>query len=54
MVVLAIVFGGVALKRANQGSPGKGMAIAGLSTGILGAFAYLVLGFASAGAFWII
>lgn len=39
--ILAIVFGGIALKRKN---PGRGMAIAGLVTGIV-AFALLLMSF---------
>jgi uncharacterized protein DUF4190 len=35
--ILAIVFGGIGISNANtKGSPGKGMAIAGLVLGIVG------------------
>jgi len=36
MSILAIVFGGVGLSRANAGAPGKGTATAGLILGIVG------------------
>ena len=36
MSILAIVFGGVGLSRAKAGAPGKGVAIAGLTLGIVG------------------
>ena len=48
-VVLAIVFGGVALSRANRGAPHKGMAIAGLVCGLIGAVLYLMVGIFSLG-----
>ncbi len=48
-VVLAIVFGGVAINRANRGAPHKGMAVAGLVCGIVGAVLYLYFGIASLG-----
>jgi uncharacterized protein DUF4190 len=34
--VLALIFGGVGMSKANQGASGKGMAIAGLVLGIIG------------------
>ena len=36
MSILAIVFGGVGISRANAGAPGKGTATAGLVLGIVG------------------
>jgi hypothetical protein len=36
MSILAIVFGGIGISRANAGAPGKGAAIAGLILGIAG------------------
>ena len=48
-VVLAIVFGGVGLSRANRGAPHKGMAVAGLVCGLIGAVFYLMLGIFSLG-----
>ena len=34
--VLALIFGGIGMSKANQGASGKGMAVAGLVLGILG------------------
>lgn len=34
--ILAVIFGGIGISKANQGASGKGMAIAGLVLGILG------------------
>ena len=49
-VVLAVVFGGVGISKANnQNGAHKGMAIAGLSCGLVGFIAYLIFGIASAG-----
>jgi hypothetical protein len=48
-VVLAIVFGGVGIHKANRGADKKGMAIAGLACGIVGFLAYLIFGIATAG-----
>jgi hypothetical protein len=44
MVVLAVTFGAKGLAR-----PGRGMAIAGLSCGLVGAAAYLIVGVATLG-----
>lgn len=33
--ILAVIFGGVGLRKANQGASGKGMAIAGLVLGVI-------------------
>ena len=52
--VLAIVFSSVALRRANRGAAGKGMAIAGLACGVLGAVTYLILGIGSHGVFLLV
>jgi hypothetical protein len=54
MVVLAITFGAVGLRKATHGAPNKGMAIAGLSCGLVGAVVYLILGIASKGVFLLI
>lgn len=35
LAILAIIFGGVGLRKSNQGAPGKGMAIAGLVLGVI-------------------
>jgi hypothetical protein len=35
-VVLAIVFGGIGISRANKGARRKGMAVAGLALGVVG------------------
>jgi hypothetical protein len=49
--VLALCFGGVALSKANQGAPGKDMAIAGLVLGTCGTLVTLyVLSGAGSGA----
>jgi hypothetical protein len=47
IVVCALVFSGVALRRTSHGAPGRGMAIAGLVTGIAGGVLYLLAGIAS-------
>jgi uncharacterized protein DUF4190 len=41
--VLALIFGGVGLSKANDGASGKGMAIAGLVLGILGTLVTLYI-----------
>lgn len=48
-VVLAIVFSGLGIARANRGAARKGMAIAGLVCGLVGAVLYLLIGIASLG-----
>lgn len=48
-VVLAIVFGVKAMKRADAGAGGKGLAQAGFVCGCVGGAIYLVLGIFSAG-----
>ena len=48
-VVLAIVFSGVGIGRANRGAAHKGMAIAGLVCGLLGGVLYLLIGISSFG-----
>jgi Domain of unknown function (DUF4190) len=53
-VVLAIVFGCVGLSRANQGTSGRGPAIAGLICGCVGAMIYFVIGILSLGIGFII
>lgn len=43
--ILAVIFGGIGISKANQGASGKGLAIAGLVLGIVGTLALLyVLG----------
>jgi hypothetical protein len=43
--ILALIFGGIGISKANQGAAGKGLAIAGLVLGIVGTLALLyVLG----------
>jgi hypothetical protein len=39
--VLALIFGGIGMSKANQGANGRGMAVAGLVLGILGTLALL-------------
>jgi hypothetical protein len=46
--VLALIFGGVGLSKANSGASGKGMAIAGLVLGIIGTLVSLYI-FSQAG-----
>jgi hypothetical protein len=53
-VVLAIVLGVKGMRRADAGAGGKGMAIAGLVCGCVGALAYLIFGVATLGAGFII
>jgi hypothetical protein len=48
-VVLAIVFGVKGLSKANAGAGGKGMALAGLICGCVGAFFYLIVGIFTVG-----
>jgi ABC-type phosphate transport system permease subunit len=48
-VVLAVVFGGVAIRAANQGADRKGMAIAGLVCGVVGFAAYALFGISTLG-----
>jgi hypothetical protein len=39
--ILALIFGGIGISKANQGAPGKGLATAGLVLGIVGTLALL-------------
>jgi hypothetical protein len=39
--ILALIFGGIGISKANQGASGKGMAVAGLVLGILGTLVLL-------------
>jgi hypothetical protein len=39
--ILALIFGGIGISKANQGAAGKGLAIAGLVLGIVGTLALL-------------
>jgi hypothetical protein len=48
-VLLAIIFGAVGISRARHGAPKKGLAIAGLVLGLIGAAIYVFLGVASLG-----
>jgi hypothetical protein len=41
--ILALIFGGIGISKANQGASGKGMAVAGLVLGILGTLILLYL-----------
>jgi len=53
-VVLAVVFGGVGISRANRGAAHKGLAIAGLALGIIGLVIYFFIGLVSFGIGWVI
>jgi len=53
-VVLALVFGGVGISKANRGAPSKGLAIAGLVLGSIGLLLYLLIGLFSFGVGWIV
>ncbi|MGA3221625.1 MAG: hypothetical protein ABSE77_21590 [Acidimicrobiales bacterium] len=54
-VVLAIVFGGTGISKANRlGAPHKGPAVAGLVLGLAGLGIYFVLGLLSLGIGWLI
>jgi hypothetical protein len=54
-VVLAVTFGAVGVRRSNRdGAPHRGLAIAGLVLGTIGAFLYLCIGLVSLGVGWII
>jgi hypothetical protein len=44
------VFGVKGMRRADAGAGGKGLAIAGLACGCVGAIAYLIFGVATLGA----
>jgi hypothetical protein len=41
--ILALIFGGIGISRANQGATGKGLAVAGLVLGILGTLALVYM-----------
>ncbi len=41
--VLALIFGGIGISKANQGAAGKGLAIAGLVLGIIGTLVLLAV-----------
>jgi hypothetical protein len=41
--VLALIFGGIGISKANQGATGKGLAIAGLVLGIIGTLVLLYM-----------
>jgi hypothetical protein len=43
LAILAIIFGGVGIARANRGASGKGMAIAGLVLGIASIALYVIV-----------
>jgi hypothetical protein len=49
MVVLAITFGAIGIQRANENGAGKGMAVAGLVLGSVGAVAYFIFGIVTLG-----
>jgi hypothetical protein len=48
-VVLAITFGSIGIRKGNQGAAHKGMAVAGLCCGIVGAVLYVIFGAATRG-----
>ena len=48
-VVLAIVFGGIGISRANKGARRKGMAVAGLALGVVGFLLYFAVGLMTVG-----
>jgi hypothetical protein len=48
-VALAVVFGSVAIRAANQGAGRIGMAVAGLACGITGFIAYILFGITTLG-----
>jgi hypothetical protein len=48
-VVLAITFGSIGIRKANRGASSKGMAVAGLTCGIVGAFLYVIFGVGTLG-----
>lgn len=43
LAILAIIFGGVGIARANKGASGKGMAVAGLVLGIVSIALYVII-----------
>lgn len=48
-VVLAIVFSSIGIQHANRGAAHRGMAVAGLTCGIIGGMLYVVIGLVSFG-----
>lgn len=48
-VILAIVFSSIGIQHANRGAAHKGMAVAGLTCGIIGGMLYVIVGIASLG-----
>ena len=48
-VILAIVFSSIGIQHANRGASHKGMAVAGLTCGIIGGLLYVLIGLASLG-----
>ncbi len=53
-IILAIVFSSSGIGRANRGAAHRGLAIAGLLLGIVGAVFYLLFGLISLGAGWLV
>ena len=53
-IVLAIVFGCIGISRASRGASGKGLAVAGLVCGCVGALAYFIFGIVTLGVGFII
>lgn len=53
-VVLAITFGSIGIRKANRGASHKGMAVAGLTCGIVGAVLYVIFGILTRGAGFLI
>lgn len=49
-IVLALTFSSIGINAASRGAPHKGMAVAGLTCGLVGLILYVVLGVASLGA----
>jgi hypothetical protein len=54
LCVLAITFGAIGLRAANEGAPNHGQAVAGVACGSVGAVAYLVFGILTLGAGFLI
>lgn len=53
-IVLAVVFSSVGIGNARRGAGRKGMAVAGLTCGIVGGIAYFAIGVMSAGVGFVI
>jgi hypothetical protein len=53
-VIMAIVFGSVAISKANHGASGRGPATAGLVLGIFGGAIWFLLGLLTLGVLWVV